>query len=60
MEELQGLLLKIQGKVDTFNSWAAKLRKALKGQGEDRVGKFILLVICSCDAPLIFLFVLQN
>uniref|UniRef100_A0A0P5I956 [histone H3]-trimethyl-L-lysine(4) demethylase n=1 Tax=Daphnia magna TaxID=35525 RepID=A0A0P5I956_9CRUS len=37
MEELQGLLLKIQGKVETFNSWAAKLREALKGQGDDRI-----------------------
>ena len=43
MEELQGLLLKIQGKVDSFNSWAAKLREALKGQGDDRVGKLNLV-----------------
>lgn len=38
MEELQGLLLKIQGKVETFNSWASRLREALKGQGDDRIG----------------------
>lgn len=43
MDELQGLLLKIQGKVDSFNSWAAKLREALKGQEDDRVGKLNLL-----------------
>jgi hypothetical protein len=43
MDELQGLLLKIQGKVDSFNSWATKLREALKGQGDERVGKLNLL-----------------
>jgi hypothetical protein len=42
MEELQGLLLEIQGKVDTFNSWATKLRIALKGQEDDRVGELFL------------------
>lgn len=39
MEELQVLLLKLQGKVETFNCWASKLREALKGQGQDRIGK---------------------
>lgn len=38
MEELQVLLLKLQGKVETFNCWASKLREALKGQGQDRIG----------------------
>lgn len=38
MDELQILLLKLQGKVETFNSWASKLRVALKGQGDDRIG----------------------
>ncbi|EFX69009.1 hypothetical protein DAPPUDRAFT_301194 [Daphnia pulex] len=47
MDELQGLLLKIQGKVDSFNSWAAKLREALKGQGDDRVELAVLKALLS-------------
>lgn len=39
MEELQSLLLKLQGKVETFNGWTSKLREALKGQEEERIGK---------------------
>lgn len=65
MEELQGLLLKIQGKVETFNSWAAKLREALKGQGDDRIGrvwKKMFYVICFFFLISKFLsyFVIQN
>lgn len=38
MEELQGLLVKLQEKVETFNNWTSKLRESLKREGEDRVG----------------------
>lgn len=41
MEELNGLLLKLRDKVESFNSWATKLRESLKGQGENRIGKFL-------------------
>lgn len=39
MDELQGLLLKLQAKVETFNDWASKLRVALTGREDDRVGQ---------------------
>ena len=37
MEELQGLLQKLQSKVESFNKWTSKLRASLNRSGEERI-----------------------
>lgn len=37
MEELKGMLLQLEGRVETFNTWANKLRQIRKLEGDDRL-----------------------